>query len=70
MNTNAFGLSIIVVSGPHFHMLCEVIGIDVLLLGIVPPNREESDEDKVLKGVVRVEMVQNPADYIPTILTR
>jgi hypothetical protein len=38
--------------------------------GIVPPNREESDEDKVLKGVVRVEMVQNPADYIPTILAR
>ena len=29
-----------------------------ICLGIVPPNREETDEDKVLKGVVRVEMVQ------------
>ena len=48
-------------------MFCDVI---IKLLGIVPPNREESDEDKVLKGVVRVEMVQNPADYIPTILAR
>lgn len=41
-----------------------------ILQGIVPPSREETDEDKVLKGVVRVEMVQNPSDYIPTILAR
>ena len=38
--------------------------------GIVPPSKDESDEDKVLKGVVRVEMVQSPSDYIPSILTR
>lgn len=31
---------------------------------------EESDTDKVLKGVVRVEMVANPEDYIPAVLQR
>ncbi|XP_026290550.1 nucleolar GTP-binding protein 2 [Frankliniella occidentalis] len=31
---------------------------------------EESDSDKVLKGVVRVEMVANPEDYIPVVLER
>lgn len=41
-----------------------------VLPGIVPPSKDESDEDKVLKGVVRVEMVQSPSDYIPTILNR
>jgi len=30
----------------------------------------ESDSDKVLKGVVRVEMVQNPEDYIVHVLER
>lgn len=30
----------------------------------------ESDTDKVLKGVVRVELVQNPEDYIPVVLER
>lgn len=31
---------------------------------------EESDTDKVLKGVVRVELVENPEDYIPAVLSR
>lgn len=31
---------------------------------------EESDTDKVLKGVVRVEMVANPEDYITAVLER
>lgn len=37
--------------------------------GVVYPY-EESDTDKVLKGVVRVELVETPEDYIPTVLTR
>ncbi len=37
--------------------------------GIVyKPN--ETDEEKVLKGVVRVEMVENPDDYIPPVLAK
>jgi len=31
---------------------------------------KETDEEKVLKGVVRVEMVDQPSDYVPTILKR
>merc|ERR1712029_700629 len=31
---------------------------------------KETDEEKVLKGVVRVEMVDQPYDYIPTVLQR
>ena len=31
---------------------------------------KETDEEKVLKGVVRVEMVDQPYDYIPTVLAR
>ncbi len=37
--------------------------------GVVYPY-EESDTDKVLKGVVRVELVETPEDYIPTVLSR
>lgn len=37
--------------------------------GVVYPY-EESDTDKVLKGVVRVELVETPEDYIPTVLAR
>ena len=33
-------------------------------------NPAESDEEKVLKGVVRVEMVENPADYISAVLAK
>lgn len=37
--------------------------------GVVYPSAE-SDIDKVLKGVVRVELVENPEDYIPAVLER
>ena len=33
-------------------------------------NPSESDEEKVLKGVVRVELVENPGDYIPAVLAK
>lgn len=33
-------------------------------------NPAESDEEKVLKGVVRVELVENPGDYIPEVLAK
>merc|ERR1712029_156075 len=33
-------------------------------------NPQESDEEKVLRGVVRVELVENPADYIPAVLAK
>jgi len=37
--------------------------------GVVYPSAE-TDTEKVLKGVVRVELVNNPEDYIPTVLER
>jgi len=37
--------------------------------GVVPPGKE-TDEEKVLRGVVRVENVPQPADYIPGVLAR
>lgn len=37
--------------------------------GVVYPSAE-TDTEKVLKGVVRVELVQNPEDYIPPVLER
>ena len=37
--------------------------------GVVYPSAE-TDVEKVLKGVVRVELVENPEDYIPTVLKR
>lgn len=37
--------------------------------GVVYPSKE-TDTEKVLKGVVRVELVQNPEDYISTVLER
>lgn len=37
--------------------------------GVVYPH-EESLEEKVLKGVIRVELVEHPEDYIETVLTR
>ncbi|XP_017884689.1 nucleolar GTP-binding protein 2 [Ceratina calcarata] len=37
--------------------------------GVVYPSAE-TDSEKVLKGVVRVELVQNPEDYIPEVLSR
>lgn len=37
--------------------------------GVVYPSAE-TDSEKVLKGVVRVELIQNPEDYIPEVLSR
>lgn len=37
--------------------------------GVVYPSKE-TDTEKVLKGVVRVELVQNPEDYIVSVLER
>ncbi|KAG8232428.1 hypothetical protein J437_LFUL012859 [Ladona fulva] len=38
--------------------------------GVVPPSPDETDTDKVLRGVVRVELVPDPEDHIPTALSR
>jgi nuclear GTP-binding protein len=38
--------------------------------GIVPPSQDETETDIVLKGVVRVENVKAPEDYVGPLLTR
>jgi nuclear GTP-binding protein len=38
--------------------------------GVVPPKNDETDEEKVLRGVVRIEHVTSPEDYIPGLLER
>ncbi|KAI6842532.1 nuclear/nucleolar GTP-binding protein [Hortaea werneckii] len=38
--------------------------------GIVPPSMTDSPEDILLRGVVRVENVENPAQYIPAVLKK
>ena len=38
--------------------------------GIVPPSVTDSPEDILLRGVVRVENVANPAQYVPAVLAR
>lgn len=38
--------------------------------GVVPPNGNDSEEDILLRGVVRVENVHNPEQYIPGILKK
>jgi nuclear GTP-binding protein len=38
--------------------------------GVVPPNNHDTEEDILLRGVVRVENVQNPEQYIPGVLNR
>lgn len=38
--------------------------------GIVPPNQNDTEEDILLKGVVRVENVSNPEQYIPAVLNK
>ncbi|RAL06016.1 putative GTPase NOG2 [Aspergillus ibericus CBS 121593] len=38
--------------------------------GVVPPNQNDTPEDILLRGVVRVENVENPEQYIPAILKR
>jgi nuclear GTP-binding protein len=38
--------------------------------GVVPPNPSDTDADILLRGVVRVENVKNPAQYVATMLDR
>ena len=38
--------------------------------GVVPPNQNDTEEDILLRGVCRVENVENPEQYIPAILRR
>lgn len=38
--------------------------------GIVPPSTTDTDADILLKGVVRVENVANPEQYIPAVISR
>ncbi|KAL8727361.1 MAG: hypothetical protein Q9181_005737, partial [Wetmoreana brouardii] len=38
--------------------------------GVVPPNANDSEEDILLRGVVRVENVENPHVYIPAVLRK
>ncbi|KAL1964602.1 hypothetical protein VTN77DRAFT_6776 [Rasamsonia byssochlamydoides] len=38
--------------------------------GVVPPNNNDTEEDILLRGVVRVENVHNPEQYIPGVLKR
>lgn len=38
--------------------------------GVVPPNQNDSEEDILLRGVVRVENVHNPEQYIPAVLKK
>ena len=38
--------------------------------GIVPPSVSDSPEDILMRGVVRVENVENPAQYVPAVLER
>ncbi|RAQ70374.1 nucleolar GTP-binding protein 2 [Aspergillus flavus] len=38
--------------------------------GVVPPNQNDTPEDILLRGVCRVENVENPEQYIPAVLKR
>ncbi|KAL2818801.1 NUC091 domain-containing protein [Aspergillus cavernicola] len=38
--------------------------------GVVPPSQIDTPEDILLRGVVRVENVENPEQYIPAVLKR
>ena len=38
--------------------------------GVVPPSQVDNEEDILLRGVVRVENVENPAQYIQAVLRR
>ena len=38
--------------------------------GVVPPNNNDSSEDILLRGVVRVENVENPEQYIDAVLKK
>src|SRR4051794_39311635 len=38
--------------------------------GIVPPNQNDPPQDLLLRGVVRVENVEHPEQYIPAVLKK
>lgn len=38
--------------------------------GVVPPNPSDTPQDILMRGVVRVEKVENPEQYIPAILAK
>jgi len=38
--------------------------------GVVPPSQGDNEEDILLRGVVRVENVENPAQYVEAVLRR
>ena len=38
--------------------------------GVVPPNTNDTEEDILLRGVVRVENVDNPEQYVEAVLKR
>ncbi|KAJ6095586.1 Nucleolar GTP-binding protein 2 [Penicillium sp. IBT 16267x] len=38
--------------------------------GVVPPNQNDTEEDILLRGVCRVENVENPEQYIPAVMRR
>lgn len=38
--------------------------------GVVPPSQSDTEEDILLRGVCRVENVDNPEQYIPAVLRR
>jgi nuclear GTP-binding protein len=38
--------------------------------GVVPPSATDTPQDILLRGVVRVENVENPEQYIPAVLTK
>lgn len=38
--------------------------------GVVPPSNIDTEQDILLRGVVRVENVENPEQYIPAVLAR
>lgn len=38
--------------------------------GIVPPSKSDTEEDILLRGVVRVENVEHPAQYVAAVLRR
>ncbi|EAW25232.1 putative GTPase NOG2 [Aspergillus fischeri NRRL 181] len=38
--------------------------------GVVPPNQNDTEQDILLRGVVRIENVHNPEQYIPAVLAK
>lgn len=38
--------------------------------GVVPPSNDDNPEDILLRGVIRVEKLEHPSQYIPAVLQR